>query len=296
MGAARPGGRQLPRRRPVGRRRRLHHRRPYGPRRQRRLRHRRMAHRRAAAHRVARGRVAARRALRRGAGGAVRPRLRRDAARLRRGHARAAETRGVPGRSRGPRQRASDRRRGVAARRRRLMGGVPGRRVRAAGVQQDPRPGRGPRRHGEDRVPRPALHCPLRPRRGLLLELQQLRPRRHGEDQAASRGRLAPRGRPPGRPSARLRADAGSPLAPPRPDRAPPRRLGPSILAGNRAPPQGPRKSSARQGRSHGARKLGPSGFRFPPCGTARTPAGIGPRGGAEGPSRNDQGGQRWRI
>lgn len=40
---------------------------------------------------------------------------------------------------------------------------------------------------GEDRVPRPALRRPLRPRRGLLLELQQLRPRRHGEDQAASR-------------------------------------------------------------------------------------------------------------
>ena len=175
-------------------------------------------------------------------------------------------------------------------------GSYPRRRVRPAGVQQDPRPGRDPRRHGEDRVPRPALRRPLRPRRGLLLELQQLRPRRHGEDQATSRGRLAPRGRPSARPGGRPFARRPDPprASPTPPDPpAPPRSLHP------RREPGAPSRA-AKTFRAGGAlpRRAEAQALRvsLPPLRGRPNPGGDRATRRGEGPGRNDQGGQRWRI
>ena len=78
------------------------------------------------------------------------------------------------------------RRRGVALRwRLRQVGVVSGRRLRAARVQPHRSGGRRAERQEGGHVPRPAIRRQVRPRRRLLVELQQLRPRRHGAHQAA---------------------------------------------------------------------------------------------------------------
>ena len=126
---------------------------------------------------------------------------------------------------------------------------------------------------------------PLRPRRGLLLELQQLRPRRHGEDQATSRGRLAPRG-------ARRRGPAGAPsrgrripLAPPRPGRTPRAASTPPSSPGPDAPSRAAKTFRAAGALPRRAEAQGPPGFASPLAGPPEPRRGSATRRGQKGPA-----------